>query len=772
MSFGATRDGRHARPAGPAIAAVVALLAAIPVARPARAQSQPPAEARVERSSIALGENLSLELVAHGPVRGDPKFDVPPGLEILGSGTSQNFAFINGRASSETIFHYELGANRAGHYTLGPFQLSVGGQAVTVPPLGIDVLAAPRSIGGGASGAGPATLLADIEPREPYVGQPVILRVRLVQRAQLAEDPQYAPPATPGFWSEPASQPESYYAAEGSSRVLVTETRTRLYPLASGTQTVGEAVARLALLEPGSNDPSQWLSGRVPRQEMVVRSDPVRVRVKPLPPGAPAGFGGAVGVLSARWSCDRTRTARDVPATVELEVRGIGNLSLIHPPPFESDDFEVFAGNTEDSLGAPGQAAVGRRTFRWTVLPRREGTLQIPPPAFQWFDPAAASYRTAALAPLALEVGPALRAASTSEQSFPPVFSDHPVSPFSNHPRAWAFALAGLLLGAAVAVWRSSARSPAQTDARAAMASRRAALAAAGGATFWKLAEEAASLLEREGALPASLGGAIAAARYSNATPNPVPVRRALDQLLASRAARGGPGGRRVLAVGLAVAAAVIGVLGLGSAGDPRSEREAREADSAARSGDFGRARAGWLAPWKAGSHDAGLAARLAWYEIRAGSVGPAAAWVLAGEDDEARDPALEWVRERVREAGGLIGEGAGRLPVRRIEWAALAGLLAMGAALAWPKRRLAAICAILSLAAAAAFPLEGWRLERLDRAVVRTPSTVEGTAIELEPGQVVRITRRSGDRVLVSAGPGTRGWIPARAVFGIGELR
>ena len=143
----------------------------------------------------------------------------------------------------------------------------------------------------------------------------------------------------------------------------------------------------------------------------------------------------------------------------------------------------------------------------------------------------------------------------------------------------------------------------------------------------------------------------------------------------------------------------------------------------------------------------------------------------VGGENDEARDPALEWVRERVREAGGLIGEGAGRLPVRRGEWAALAAAFAFVAALAHRRRRLAVAALVLTLGCTLAFPLEGAWIHRLDRAVVRTPSTVEGTEIELEPGQVVRITGRAGDRVRVSAGRGTSGWIPARAVFGIGEL-
>ena len=766
-------SAEHAAKCGLRAAVAVAFVALLVLEpREARAQNPPPAEVRIERSTVSLGENLSLEIVARGAVNASPVFDMPAGLEMLGSGSSQNFSWVNGRSSSETIFHYELGATRAGRYALGPFRVGVGGQTVIVPAVQVTVLAATTSIGGAVAGSGPATLMVDVEPRDPYVGQPVLLRVRLVQRAQLAEDPQYAPPSTPGFWSEAASQPESYYAAEGNSRVLVTETRTRLYPLASGTQTVGEAVARLALLQPGSNDPALWLSGRVPRQDLMVRSQPVRVHVRALPAGAPAGFGGAVGVLTARWTCDRSRTARDVPATVELEVRGIGNLSLMHPPALESDDFEVFAGNTEDSLGAPGQAAAGRRTFRWTVLPRREGSLQIPPPAFQWFDPSAETYKSAGLAPIAIEVGPALRAASTSEQTFPSEFFEHPVSPFGSRVRPWAFALAGLLTGMALVIWPGRGLPTGSSERGAEFRARRAALAAASGAAFWKLAEETATWLEPEAPLPAPLRNRIASARYSIEPQNPAPVRRDLDSLLAARQPITRALPRRALAVVLAAAAIALGFFGWGRPGPDAAARSMREADSAARTGDFGRARDGWLAPWKAGSHDAGLAARLAWYEIRAGSVGPAAAWVLAGEGDEAREGALDWVRERVREAGGLIGEGSGRLPVRRREWAAGAAIFALLSALAYRRRRWAIVCAMLAVICASAFPIQGAWIARQDRAVVRTPTTLEGTEIELEPGQVVRIKRRQGDRVMVNAGRAIGGWIPARAVFGIGELQ
>src|SRR5207249_5836279 len=122
------------------------------------------------------------------------------------------------------------------------------------------------------------------------------------------EDPRYEPPATPGFWSGRPSQPESFYADESRARVLVTETRTVLYPLATGVATIGSATASLVFASP-EDESFRWLAGRPRQREATIESPPVHLRVRALPPGPPAGFDGAVGSFVAAWSADRDRTS-------------------------------------------------------------------------------------------------------------------------------------------------------------------------------------------------------------------------------------------------------------------------------------------------------------------------------------------------------------------------------------------------------------------------------------------------------------------------------
>jgi len=744
-----------------------------------RADGAVEVQARLDRSRIAAGESTTLQVIVEGAGNlSDPEFQVPEGIEVLGSARAQNFSWVNGRSSAQAVFRYELGAVAVGTFTIGPVRVRAGSDIYASAPLTLEVVATAPHIGGGSAvggRVGPASLEVEALPRDPWLGQPVMLRVRLVQRQGLAEDPSYGPPSTTGFWAEPPSRPASYYAQEGDRRVLVTETRARLYPLSAGIATIGPAVAALILASGPTFDPFQWPGGG--RRRVEVRSDPVTVRVRPLPKGAPPGFDGAVGSFQLAWSADRERTNQDVALSVRLDVRGIGNLPMIHTPTLACDDGEVFAGPVDDSLSAPDSDGPSRRSFRWTLLPRRTGTLEIPPPRFAWFEPEAGVYRRAQIPTLVVEVEPSLAPGGAGRATFPAVFGDHPVAPLARPARAWAWAVGGLFLGASAALWRAGGRKPADAADRA---RQREWLRAARqrGPDFWRAAEEAGAWLEARGRPVDELRRDIAAARYASGFADPERFRGRLIQMLEEALAPSRSGmPLRVLAVVTALTGAALLVAQGPRWGSGHVAVEAHAADAKARAGDVEGAERAWRALWESGAHGPGLAARLAWAELRAGSTAEATVWALRGERGEPRDAALRWSWERVRESGGLVGASATRLPVRPNEWALGALLLGALAGLLWPKWRRAAAAAALALVCAAVSPVEGWRAGRRAEAVIRSALPLDGgggsaapgaPALELTPGQVVRVVGRDGARVRVSAGRDIVGWVSASGVEGV----
>src|SRR5262249_27512708 len=126
-------SGRPSRAAG--MIALLALLAWMPT--PARAQT---VEAHLDRSRISLGETTTVRVIGRGATGVKvPEFDAPDGLSIVGSTRQQSFAWVNGRASVENEFRYDLEATRAGHYSIGPILVTVGSQAFRSGAIELDV---------------------------------------------------------------------------------------------------------------------------------------------------------------------------------------------------------------------------------------------------------------------------------------------------------------------------------------------------------------------------------------------------------------------------------------------------------------------------------------------------------------------------------------------------------------------------------------------------------------------------------------------------------
>ncbi len=741
--------------------------------------------AELAQRAVALGSTTSLLVTVRGASGSvsSPEFEIPADLDIAASGRSQSFSWINGRSSSEVTFRYEIAPRRAGNFSVGPIRVKVGNDVFTHPPLTLRADAggaggpggsggAPRLADDANAGPAPASLIVDVTPREPYVGEPVLMRVRLVQRQPLAEDPRYSPPPTPGFWGESPSEPESYYGSQSGSRVLVTETRTRLYPLVSGVQTVGSAEAILVVETGGQAfDPFGWFRGGA-RRQMEIRSNPVRVRVRPLPEGAPAGFGGAVGTYSLQWSVDRRRTSQDQPLTVRLDVRGSGNLPLLRTPEFRPEGFEVFAGTVEDSFAASGTVNTGRRAFRWTVLPRSLGQLALDPPAFSWFDPAAHAYRTSALAPLTLEVGPAASSPAGHTSQFPQAFNRAPLDPFARPAQPWWIACAGALLGLAVVLARI-ARRPSGAGAEAAERDRLIdAVRRAAGDALWTEAERARVWLEARRVDVSAWRSEITAVRYGGAHANPEAVRAGVIDSLRGAVAGARPGWMLPAAAIAAVAlAAACAWWGAPHAGPDAGRTRAAAAESAARTGDIAAAERGWRALWKDGARAPGLAARLAWSRLEFDDVAPAALWVLRGEREDGRDRALGWTKARVREAGGLSGSPLRSIPMTRLEWGVLGAMFGLAAGIVWPRRLASLVCAVLLAACACVVPVQSLAIARSGEAVVMRETRLGGSDIDLEPGRVVRLRGKDGGRQIVWVGRGVSGWLPADVVRGVESL-
>lgn len=738
-----------------------------------RAAAAPVIEARLDADRVQTGATLRMVVSVRDPKGNvaDPEFTLPGGLELLGSARSQQFSFINGRATSEVQFQYSIGALRAGTYTVGPVRVTVGGQTYRSSEKSLVVENAAAQAPGAVSGSSRprgrtpnvASLILSLEPAQPVVGQLCRLRAQLVQRVAMSEESQYDAPITPGFWSETWGDVTRYEAREGRLPVIVIESSVRVYPLAAGIARIGSARAVVAPAGNGLLDPFTGLdTGRIE-----IRSDSLRIQVRPLPDGAPTGFDGGVGRYRVTWSSDRSHTAQDQAVTVRFAVRGVGNLPLLRTPAYAVPDFEVFAATVDDSLPRAGQIGEGRRTFVWTLLPKRSGALRIPAPEFAWYDPEAGRYASASVPTLGLQVLAAAASADDEVGAMPVALRRLPARPGGR--AAWPLvALLGgaLCVAAAAAWWRSRAADPAAAE-RARQREWLRAVGLAHGPDFWRAADEAATWLQSRGDTVQWIRDAIHAARYGGKVEVEEEIRRKLVERLA--VAMPAPRSRapwQAAAVVLGLAAVTLAVLATSRSGPEALAERAKAADALAREGRVAEAETAWAHLWDEHPGDPALAARLAWAALERDDRGVASVWVLRGDRQEARDPALQLVLQRVRDAGGLVGMPSRALPLRSDEWAWLAfGLMVLAVLLArW--RSVAIAVATLAVVCGAWWPAEtAWRATRAI-AVVRQTTTLPQSEVQLEPGQVVRVTGREGDDVQVVVTRDLDGVLPAARLW------
>ncbi len=751
------------------IARLVVLALGLVLAPPAFAAVD--VEARLTSGAIETGGTVQL-LVEISDPRGqvaDPQFALPAGLELLGSSRSQQMSWVNGRSTNVVTYRFEIGASRAGRYQVGPIRVQVGTQPFRSGEMPLVVtdsepsrVTASRGRRGGANDV--ASLVVTLEPPALVVGQACLLKVQLIQRVDMSEDSDYAPPATPGFWSESWGDPSTFRGHEGRREVLVTERALRLYALAPGPAVISPAHAAVTPASGGMLDPFGGRSS----SRVEIASESLRVSVRPLPPDAPAGFGGGVGDFSVSWNTDREHTTQDQAITARLDIRGTGNLPLLRAPDYRPADFEVFASTVEDSLPRAGTLGPGRRTFLWTLLPKRPGRLRAPAPAMSWYDPLAARFVTRTPTEVIVEVLSAKAGAAGEDlDGVPGVFRSSPSRPGGR--AAWPpLALAGgLCVWAALACWqRSSAPDPNAAE-RGRLREWLRSIGLAHGPDFWRAADDASHWLQARGEQVLRLREAIAAARYGGRTDQEEDVRRKLVERLGASIPAPPARWPWQAAAGVALVLSVV----LASMSMPRSgpgslSERADTADASARMGQAAEAEAEWARLWDEHPGDPGLAARLAWGALQRDDVSVATVWVVRGDRQEARDAALGLMAQRVRDAGGMVGAPGRALPLKSWEWALLAFLLAAAAGVLRSMPGWSRGLAVAALAAGLWWPAESAVRGMQPLAVVRASVPLPPGDVMLEPGQVVRVRQRASGQVTVRAASDLEGTLPEGAFW------
>src|SRR5881396_1908769 len=388
----------------------------------------PNVTAVLSNSEVAVGETVELQIKVTGPGDARPPEEISiDGLEIHATGTSRQFEIHNFTTNSSVTYNYTVLPLQAGRFTIPPQTVRAGGKLLKTPELVLNV----ADSAGRSSGARPSRgaqsqpvsardlLFAElIVPKKvAYVGEIVPVQIRMGFdpriRPRLIEPPEIT---GQGFTAQKLQQSGQTTETLNGRPYDVVTYKTAIAAARAGKFEIGPVTAKAQVIVPRARSAPRS-RGRSPfdlfdlddpfsdpffanpfsqfgeRREVEIKSDPVPLEVKPLPPGAPPDFSGAIGNFTMATDAKPKSVQVGDPITVTSTISGRGNFDRVNAPAIEDEHgWHKYPPSSkfkqDDEVGISGT-----KTFE-TVLSPNEKKQALPVLAFSYFDPAKEQYVT------------------------------------------------------------------------------------------------------------------------------------------------------------------------------------------------------------------------------------------------------------------------------------------------------------------------------------------------------------------------------------------
>src|SRR5213083_3502743 len=398
----------------------------------------PSVTAVLSNSEVAVGETVELQIKVTGPGDARPPDEISiDGLEIHATGTSRQFEIHNFTTNSSVTYNYTVLPLRAGRFTIPPQTVRAGGKLLKTPELILNV----ADSAGRSSGARPSRgaqsqpvsardlLFAElIVPKKvAYVGEIVPVQIRMGfdprLRPSLIEPPEIT---GQGFTSQKLQQSGQTSETVNGRPYEVVTYKSAIAAARAGKFEIGPVKARAQVIVPRRRPPPRART-RSPfdlfdlddpfsdpffsnpfaqigeRRDVEIRSEPVQLDVKPLPPNAPPSFSGAIGNFAMATDAKPKSVQVGDPITVTTTISGRGNFDRVNAPLLEDDrGWHKYPPSSkfkqDDEVGISGT-----KSFEMVVSPN-ENKQSLPVLAFSYFDPAKEQYVTLHSEPTAITV--------------------------------------------------------------------------------------------------------------------------------------------------------------------------------------------------------------------------------------------------------------------------------------------------------------------------------------------------------------------------------
>ena len=374
---------------------------------------------------VAVGEQFRLSYTVNtDDVKNFRAGNIPEELEVLmgpSTSTQSSFQMANGHVSSSSsvTYTYILSATKNGTFTIPPAQASVGGKTIRSNELHIKVSGQAQTGGrqGGAQQrqqpgqevrpAGSAIsgndLFIKVTASKSHVREqePILLTYKVYTLVGLTQLSGKMPDLKSFYTREvPLPQEKSFKLENYNGRQYRTVTWQQyvMFPQMTGKLEIPSITYDGIVVQQNRNiDPFEAFfnggSGYIEVKKQI-KAPGTTIQVDPLPQ-RPANFSGGVGSFSITAQMEQTEVKANDPVKLHVVVSGVGNMKLLKQPIVKfPKDFDVYDAKVTDNTKLTVNGLEGSISYDFLAVPRHQGTFEVPPIEYVYFDTHSGVYKT------------------------------------------------------------------------------------------------------------------------------------------------------------------------------------------------------------------------------------------------------------------------------------------------------------------------------------------------------------------------------------------
>lgn len=375
------------------------------VHHPAALLASDPPQLELSPSSGTLATIFELSVISRTQEQiSRPQLETTEDFKVSYAGQSSQIQIINGSASSEVRHLFRLTPSRVGELKTPRGEIYIGNQKHEITPLSVRVRQeSPDRSKTDTKGTRDLVLSRELSDSTVYIGQQLNSKL-ILESAFNIQQGSFDELTYDQFWKEDLPRPTPQVIERNGQKRFTHQIQHALYPLKAGELTIPPSTLQLRLERPRS------LSSRFPFfdsgffqmtqiEETSVSSNATPIRVLPLPPLPSNMQSGAahphipVGELSVALGLNTDQIAVGESKTITITLESDGNIRPIDELQLQiPTEISVYADTPKDSNTTTDGRVLMKRTFRFSLVPKKEGSFQIPGVAIRFFNPRTKQY--------------------------------------------------------------------------------------------------------------------------------------------------------------------------------------------------------------------------------------------------------------------------------------------------------------------------------------------------------------------------------------------